>query len=247
MRTFASPGKILTRSACSSGRLLVETSPISLWFVTGFGFSDPGGGVTTASLPQGLEIDFNNTGTTALFNLNAYTWIRGPQANVSGVGDPSLEVVQRLWCSSASCDFSSDAISISGGVSVPSGSAVSAGTAGQAASVIWGHRYLDDRLRVTVRLDRANEVPYGLGRYATTGVIYYQHDFNPDLDAFASLAFTYQGGAGSVTIAGAGFDFPIWSNAFGPFSNVSDTLLGSCALSGSKRCGRVELDFVFAF
>lgn len=225
---------------------LVEEPPIKFTLVTGVGYSDAGGGVSTTSLPQELEIKFNNTDTTILLDIDAYDWVRVPNANVSGVGDPSVEVIQRLWCSTDACETNSDAISVSAGVTVPSGSDVSGGTAGQTLKFLWGHQFVDDSIELSVRLDHVNNVQEGVSNYATTGKLYYQYNFTDDLDVFANVAYSYQSGTGSVTVAGAGVDFPIWG-PLGPFKSISGTLLGSCALSGPHHCGRVELNFVLAF
>jgi len=225
---------------------LVEKAPVEFQLTTGVGYSDAGGGVSTTGLPQELEIDFNNTETNVLIDIDAYDWVRAPNANVSGVGDPSVEVVQRLWCSTRTCKANSDSISVSAAVTVPSGSDVSVGTAGQTLKFLWGHRLVDDRIKLTVRLDHINNVQEGVSNYATTGKLYYQHNFTDDLDVFANVVYSYQSGTGSVTAAGAGVDFPIWG-ALGPFKSISGTLLGSCALSGPHHCGRVELDFVLPF
>lgn len=224
----------------------VEKPPLSFQLTTGVGYSDAGGGVSTTSLPQELEIDFNKTDTNVLLDVDAYDRVRAPNANVSGVGDPSVEVVHRLWCSTDACETNSDAISVSAAVTVPSGSDVSVGTAGQTLKFLWGHRFVDDRFKLTVRIDHINNVKESVSNDATTGKLYYQHNFTDDLDGFANVVYSYQSGTGGVTAAGAGVDFPIWG-PLGPFKAISGTLLGSCALSGPHHCGRVELDFVLPF
>ncbi len=226
---------------------LVEKTPIEIQLTTGVGYSDAGGGVSTTSLPQAFEIDFNNIDTNVLIAIDAYDWGRAPNANVSGVGDPSVEVVRRLYCSTKECDTNFDSISVSAAVTVPSGSDVSGGTAGQTLKFLWGHRLVADRTELTVRLDHINNVREGVSNYATTGKLYYQHDFAADHHVFANVAYSYQSGTSGVTVAGAGVDFPICGHSLGPFKSIGGTLLGSCALSGPHHCGRVELDFVLPF
>jgi hypothetical protein len=210
------------------------------------GYTDAGSGASITSLPAEFAVNFNDGKTVFLLD-GEYDWNHAPGANVHGWGDPSATVIYRLTPKGI------DTFAIAGSVAVPSGTKVSAGAAAQSLALLWNHSFAsgNDSTRATIEGDHVNgEHPTGVSAYAFKGKLYYQHDFAPDAaisDVFLTASYSHTNGAGKATAVGGGIDFPITREPLGPFKNVGGTLLGSCKIAPTGRCGHVEFDLNLPF
>ena len=147
-RDFASVGALrdVFRGRQATNMLMMEgATPVAYQLVFTPGYTSLADGASLTAFPAQLSASVNDDQTVVVLG-GAYDWARSPNGNASGFADPSLTVSHRF-----NRNKDDDNLGIQAGVSVPSGTAVSAGAAAQSLALLWNHAISEaDAFRVTV-------------------------------------------------------------------------------------------------
>jgi hypothetical protein len=247
-RLSALDSRALFREERQTRRLMVEESlrraptVVDWYLVTSLAYFNNGDGTKSYGFPVELQAVVNQGSTIVSLGYDVYDRVEVDGESQSGHGDPSLTLLHRFYLKGPH--------KVLGGVavSVPGGSPLGARHASQVVLGSYSYALAEKTwTRIGVSFIHANEVPQSVDSWGQSAKLSAGHEFEKGQALWASVSRSYRQGLGGASFVAFGFEAPLLTNAWGPFSGVVAGISGSCGISSGGRCDSAQLDITLPF